>query len=296
MSRSLILLFVLLAAAVTGLAADPDAGPRAPVALLSGVRGEVRVHAASGRRVARLFDRLQAGDLLSTGDRAEAIVVFRNGTRARVTAASEARIEATGATRVRGGLDRLSAVPAMPRVAPVAGAGTTIAAVRIRADRIRLIEPRSGTTTLADDTQLRFEPVTTDEHEVTIENADGQVVFTTRIRSGLVVVPPGVLQPDTAYLWRVLARRPTGFDVRGDGRFRTLAVRDARARVEWRAALAGADADALALLAEIDWTLGLWREAEAGFRAAAAAGATDPVIQMRLSALAAPQAPEDADR
>lgn len=45
------------------------------------------------------------------------------------------------------------------------------------------------------------------------------------------------------------------------------------------------DPDALALLAEVDGTLGLVREALDGFRAARAAGATDEVVDERIAGL-----------
>lgn len=268
------------------LGQERAAAPSAPVALVSRVRGDVRVQSSSGTRAVRLFDRLHAGDTLQAGDRAEAVVVFRSGARARIGGNTRARVEPSRADRIEGVVETLSPVPTVPLVAPVAGAGTTITAVRIRAGDLKIVWPAAGASTLADATVLRFEPVPSDGYDVEVEAPDATVVFRSRVREAEVTIPAGVLQPGAGYRWQVGARLPSGFEARGGGRFQTLTAADAGARATLRAALAGGDAESLALLAEVDWTLGLWHEAQQGFRAAESAGAIDAIIGQRLSEIA----------
>jgi hypothetical protein len=78
---------------------------------------------------------------------------------------------------------------------------------------------------------------------------------------------------------------PSGFNLQGEGRFRTLNADDTAVRGRLRAAIGEGDADSAALLAEVDGLLGLTREALDGFRAARAAGAADAVINERIADL-----------
>ena len=260
--------------------AAPDA---TPVAIVARLKGEVTVTPAA--RPVRLFDRLEAGQTLRTAPGAEAVLVFRSGARVRLGESSRARIAATEATPIEGTLDRLAPVPAVPLVAPVSGAGTTITAVRIRAGGLTVVGPANDAGTLAAATVLEFEPASTDAYELDIEDPEAAVIFRARVRETRITVPPDVLRPGLLYRWRVRARLPTGFEATGEGRFRTVSADDARARGELRQALASADAESQSLLAEVDRSLGLWREALEGFRAARAAGADDPVVLERIADL-----------
>jgi hypothetical protein len=142
---------------------------------------------------------------------------------------------------------------------------------------------------------LEFTAASVDAHDVEIEDAAAVVIFRVRAGETVVTVPPAVLQPGTTYRWRVTARLPTGFSATGEGRFHTLSLEAAAARAQLRRSLVATDAESLGLLAEVDHTLGLWREALTGFRSARAAGADDAVIAERIAELerrgAEPSAP-----
>jgi CHASE2 domain-containing sensor protein len=288
MTRAAFILIALLGTA--DLHAQPrPARPPAPaasaVAMIARATGDITVESRSGAREAARFERLADGDVIRTGRGAEVMVVFRTGARVRLGETSRARVDGERAVRLDGTLEILPPVPPVPLVAPVAGAGTTITAVRIRAGGLTLVSPIDDATTLAGSTVLEFAPAATDAYEVEIEGPDAAVVHRARTRETRVIVPEGRLRPGTAYRWRVTARMASGFDLSGEGRFHTLAAGAVDARAKLRQGLPAGDADALALLAEVDRTLGLVEEALAGFLAARTAGAVDPIVAARIAEL-----------
>ncbi len=229
-----------------------------------------------------MFDRLAADVTIETARDADLDLVFRTGHRFRLRGGSRARLEPGRATTLAGTVEALSPVPTVPLVTPVTGAGTTITAVRIRAGGIAIVGPDRGEKTLADATVLEFAPVPAGTYDIEVEAPDATVVFRTQAAHTRVEVPPGALQAGVAYRWRVKARLPSGFEGSGEGRFATLGADDAAAREDLRRALSAAEPSASVLLAEVDWTLGLLREALAQFREAEREGVADPVIRERI--------------
>jgi hypothetical protein len=140
---------------------------------------------------------------------------------------------------------------------------------------------------LADATVLRFAPVAdASRYGVVLEAADGTALFDTETRSSSVSVPPGVLQPGARYYWRVRTLDRIGQVATSTAAFVTLDAENARARAMLDAALRdGADASSLALLAEIDRTLGLLEEALARFQAAVARAPENVAIRQALARL-----------
>jgi hypothetical protein len=283
MTRSLVALIACFAA-VPVHSQTPAAAPlpSTPVAIVARVVGEVTLDTGEGPRRVVLFDRIPAGQSLRTARSSEALIVFRTGARVRVGEASRARIESERAVRLDGTLDALSPVPPIPIVAPVASAGSTLAAVRIRAGGITLLSPPDNTATLAESIVLRYASVATDAYDVEIEGPGGVVVHKVRSRETRIDVPAAAVQPGRVYLWRVSARLATGFSASAEGRFHTLPDDVVQMRNQLRQSLRGEDAESLALLAEVDWTLRLMPDALAGFRAARAAGHHDPVVGERI--------------
>jgi hypothetical protein len=296
-------LLALVIAVVSAAPAEAQADGRAraprskePVAIVAAVSGSVTAtDASNARRSLRLFDRLEVSHTIETGRDADATLIFRSGLRVKVMGASRVKVESDGLVTVSGSTTTLAPVPTVPLISPVTGAGTTITAVRIRAGTIGGLSPAHGVATLTDRTVLAFAAVAVVEYDVEIEAPDASLVFRTQTAETRVAVPPTVLRPGRIYRWRVVARSPAGFERRGEGQFRTLDEPSARLRARFREAFPGPDAEALALLAEIDWTLGLWGEALSGFHAARSAGATDIVIAERIAdierRLAGPDSP-----
>lgn len=276
----------VLSVLLVTLVGAPAAGEPVAVAVVVSVVADATLHGAAGTpRAVQRFDRLAAGTWIETSPRAEVVVVFRSGTRARVKGSSRVRIDDGRAVAVAGELEALAAVPALPIVAPVADAGTTVAAVRVRAGTLTVRAPAPRQVTLADATVLAADATTADAYEVEVEDADARIVFRTRTAMPRIHLPPGALDAGRAYRWRVRARAPSGYASEGQGHITTLAA-DA---VEARAALHGApqsgDPSWTAFLAELDFALGLWTEALDGFRQARDAGLDDAVVDGRIADL-----------
>jgi len=282
----LALLFSVMAAALVAAPIEAQASEAAPVAIVAVARGEASLRAGAEARPVRRFDRLDPGAILETRTGAELVIVFRSGARLRVGGDSRVRVEDGRAERLAGVIEPMTPVPTVPLVPAIAGGSRTTTAVRIRSDQIPGLQPDHGATTLADRTVLEFGSVAAArEYDVEIEDASAIVRFRRRVTATSVEVPPGTLAPGGSYIWKVVAHVPSGFNARGERRFRTLGAQEAETRARLRAALGTSDPDALALLAEVDGTLGLVREALDGFRAARAAGATDEVIAERIAEL-----------
>jgi len=266
------------------VASQASAAPSAlSVAIVAGLSGQATVRAnGEVARTLRLFDRLEAGATIETGDDSVVVLVFRGGERAQIGRGSRGRVEATRIAPLQGTVTALASVSPVPLVAPVRAAGTTITAVRIRAGGIAVRGPAHGVTTRPDHTVLYFDPVAAAaRYEVEIEAPDATVVYRTESDASQVAVPAGVLQAGSDYRWRVRTRGATGFALSGEGHFSTLSYEAGTARERLRASLATIDG-AAALLAEVDWTLGLWPEALEGFRRT---GADDAVIANRIAAI-----------
>lgn len=255
------------------------------VAMVAALHGDARVRTRTGERSVRLFDRLQEGDTLRTGGGADIMLVFATGTRMRLGGSGEARVRADGLVARRGELETLPSLPTVPLIAPVIGAGSAVTAVRIRAGGLHAVEPAPGETVLAEAVVLSIDSDGDSTYEYEIVAPDATVVFRQHTTAMRVHVPPSILAPGVAYRWEVTARRPTGFEARTGGAFTTLPAPIAAQRAALLAAMSDSDAESAAVLAEVDFTLGLWHPALDRFRSARAAGSTAPVLGERVATL-----------
>jgi len=285
MNRLVFLIAVLLTPVSPVSAGVRAPEPTAPVAIVAALRGEATSRVGTRAQQVRRFDRFETGAMLETGPDGELVIVFRSGARVRVHGNSRVRIEDGRADRLAGVTDVLAPVATVPLVAALAGRSRTATAVRIRAGELGFLHPNDDARTRADATVLEFAPVGAREYSVEIEDASATVTLRRTITGTRVEVPSGTLVPGADYVWRVIAHMPSGFNLQGEGRFRTLNADDTAVRDRLRAALGEGDPDSAALLAEVDGLLGLTREALDGFRAARAAGAADAVIDERIADL-----------
>ena len=108
---------------------------------------------------------------------------------------------------------------------------------------------------------------------------------------------PDALKPGATYYWRVRTVDRAGAQAEGEAEFKTLAAADERARETLKNALeTTGDANALALLAHVDFRLGLFREARDGVRAALEKSSGDSNLKgallqlsQQLSAIGVPE-------
>lgn len=204
------------------------------------------------------------GAQVRTVGESEAALVFFDGRRFVVEAASSAAIAMEGVRAEAGSVRRLEPIPAVADIPPLARPGT-----RPGADRIRHeaggggapfeLYPRDAAL-LADAAVLRFAPVPgVERYRVEVIDDRGAEVFIAETAAKAVDVPAGRLAPGSVYYWRVTSRE-RGFH--GGAFFVALseAAAGARRRLTEQTTDRG-DSRLDLLLAEVDRSLGLRREA-----------------------------------
>jgi hypothetical protein len=269
-----------------GAAQQPDKA----AAVIADVQGhEAFVSRERSRVRLERLDWMPAGARLETGPDSSVVVVFWSGRRWRIEERTNARVDADGIRAVRGRVVELPAFPPLPRVGAIradqpSGAG---AAVRVRGRYWTRVYPREHARTLCRATTLRFETAgRLTEFWVQVKDPQGRVVFETTILGNSVGVPPGILAPATRYAWKVEPLPPNGTP-EAIGSFETLSAEIEATRDTLHASSGSRDPATLAMLAEIDWRLGLLVEAHQGFEAALAAMPMDDVWQRRVDELKA---------
>jgi len=198
-----------------------------------------------------------------------------NGCRYELGSRAKAKVMADSLDYASGPVRQLEPLPPIPRVVPLVGNSRQIAAaVRVRAPRgsdIQGLYPRGGLAALPSPTKLSFnEVVGASSYLVQLEDENEREQLNLRTKSTNVVIPDGTLKAGNRYSWRVLAFGPAGVIAEGVAGFVTISGEDLQRRADFAKATEGTPDKALglALRAEVDFRLGLLREAQDEFVAA----------------------------
>ncbi len=245
------------------------------VAVIASLSGDASVTLAGTRnRVAVSdLDWLQPGATLVLGANSSATVILLNGHRYELGAGARATLAAEGLTATRGPVRELAPLPPIPKASPIRDrTARSSLAVRFRGgDEIHNMYPREGMTVLPGELKLSFAAdKNATSYRVELKDADGNAVTSLQAAATTVAIPAGIIQPGTTYSWHVRALGSLGIVGEGEAAFAVLSDQDAAQRSDLAKALAGSkeDATALALVADVDFRLGLLEEARAGFDAA----------------------------
>jgi hypothetical protein len=269
----------------------PGQEPKSAVAIVSAVTGTASVTVPREQRTTiRLFEWVSAGSVIKVARGSKLTLVFASGARYELGETAQATVGPSSLTASSGPVRELDRVPPFPSFSPIAESsrtGSRSGAVRIRGTTITDLYPDSGATTLADSTVLRFTPLPdASRYRVEVRADNGARVFHVETQSPIASVPPGVLKPDARYSWEVRTLDRIPQVAHGAAGFVTLTAEIARARAALRESLQSAgDAPSLALLAEIDRSLGLLVEARDEFRAALGKAPDDPALRQVLDRL-----------
>jgi CHAT domain-containing protein/Tfp pilus assembly protein PilF len=260
----LALLVAALMPASLALAAARDSVPAVAVVVALDGRATASGHARAVRPLRR-FDWLPAGIVVETASGARVVVVYSAGDRFAIKEKTKAVLEKTEPKVVSGEVERLAALPPLPRSVAFdadQAPGVRSGAVRIRTDAGTAIDglrPARGEATLAESTALRFTPRPgIARYQVEVEDERGATVFEQVVTASVATPGAGALAAGRRYHWRVHALDEPGTTSLGETDFRTLSLDEARARAAL-AAVARSDAEAFALLAAVDRRLGLAR-------------------------------------
>lgn len=247
-------------------ASERTVPPAKPVALVySLVGGAVLTEPSKAPQSLRLFDRLVAGTTVEVASGARLALAFANGRRYELGGISKATIGRADLSSRSGPVRPLPTFPPLPHLSPIAeeeNPGLSAGAVRIRSERITGLYPRHGAATLAGETTLRFDPVEGGgKYRVEVQDRQGRIVFSTETTDPTVNTGK-TLKTGMRYDWTVRTIERVGSVATGQATFLTLPSVEAKGRGALREAVESAgDGPSLALLAEIDRSLGLWGEA-----------------------------------
>jgi hypothetical protein len=291
-----------LLVALTAILGGTYSAAAESVALVVERIGQVRVVGPTeveGARPVGPFEWLAAGVRVDVPESASATVALTNGRLYRIEPGTRVVVRPESLETLDGRCRELARLPTLPRLAQVsAGArpGTRAGALRIRGRRIHDLYPGGEASALADAATLTFAPLGgIDQYAVEVEDEQGEVVFHARVRAGSVAVPPGVLRPGGRYRWQVRGASAEG-PARGEAEFSVLDEAAAQARRALWASQSGAEsAAALGLLAAVDDSLGLLREARESWSRALERSPGDADLAAavgRIDALLHPTRPE----
>jgi hypothetical protein len=260
----------------------------APVAIVYSLTGEAWL--TTSRQPLHLFDRLPTGTAVEVGRGSRLALAFLSGLRYELGERSRVTLGPRDLSSRSGLVLPLPQIPPLLRLAPIAEVdrpGRAAGAVRVRAERITGLYPRRGAATLAEETVLRFKPVEEGgRYRVEVQDEKGQAVFRVDVEAPAVRVPGRALLPGAQYHWTVRTLERAGPVARGEADFVTLPEDAAEAREELRAAIeAEGDGESLALLAEIDHSLGMLLEALQELQAAHDRSPGNAPLAQELAAL-----------
>ena len=221
-----------------------------------------------------------------------AVIAFANGNRYRVLAKTLSVVEESRLEVERGSVKALEPVATVPAIDAIPRArkpGQRSGAIRIRSGspwgaEVENLYPRDGARALADNAVLTFHSLLdTEIYRVDVEDETGETVLAVETRSSSVVVPAGVLLPDTEYYWRVRSGGRRSLGGRGEALFSTLSDDDAAARTKLgQETEKDGSLSSLLLQAEVDRSPGMYREACASLeRAISLAGDNEHVVAAR---------------
>jgi hypothetical protein len=275
------------AAPVAGSAESAEAS----VAIVAALDGTASVsRPGSARRPVRLFEWLPAGTIVEAAEGSRVTIAFLDGRRFALEDRARLVAGRGGPERSTGTVSPLAPFPPLPRVAAIQareGEVMRVAAVRIRRATIRNLYPRSAAAARADGVALTFDPVAgATGYSVEIEDEQGRTVFQADTTGSPVSVPASTLAPGRQYFWHVKTAGGVTPPARGEAGFKTLDDETAAARARLKESVeASGEPGGLALLAEIDRTLGLLIEARDELRAAGATGRSAPDAKHALDRL-----------
>jgi len=238
----------------------PSVAGAEPVAIVCWVQGQAVVVAADRPTPLALFARLPAGVLVETRAGSEVRLVFANGERYRLLAASRGRVTRERLEGPRGSVERLSPVPAVAALRPLMFDGEirSAAAVRFRAPATLPAADSAPPVTIVvpDHAVLSLAPrEATRRYRVEVDDEGGRRVLSVASAGAQVALPRGVLKAGGLYYWRA---EPVGGGAAISGLLKALTSEEVRAREELRRwIVASPEPDLEVLLAEVDRALGL---------------------------------------
>ncbi len=215
-----------------------------------------------------LFDWIKIGTVIQTELEAKVVIAFSTGDRYELRGKTKATVGQEGFISSSGTLNKLESVPVMPQIAAIsqeASPGSRLGGIRLRGPKgsISKFYPSKGTTLLAEEAVLTFEPIYgVKKYKVEIKDEWGNKIFSIETGSTKIATYPSVLKSGANYSWKVWILEKREPSILSEAVFSTVSEENTRARNAFKAqAYQSKDGIKLLLLAQLDMALGLWKEA-----------------------------------
>jgi len=218
------------------------------------------------------------GAVLHTGDNSKIVVILLNGHRFELGPNARATVGAAHLWNMAGPIRELTALPPMPKPAPLRVAAEATPATSFRGGgEIRGLYPRQGMYALPGPGKLSFQAVEgAAAYSIVLEDSDGNAIADRQSAKPEIEVS---LEAAKNYSWRVRAMGAAGVIAEAQASFATFSGEQAKARTAFATAVESNPA----LLAEVDLEDGLLREAIGEFHAALQANPADAAARRRLA-------------
>ena len=284
-----ILLLRFLIAALPLLPVEAAECCGAGVAVVESISGQVSVLGLGGqaRRALLNLEWLEEGVTIAAGAGARATILLTNGHRYELRGGVQVKIMAGKVTATRGSLHELEPLPPLPGAAPIADNLALVAgAVRLRGvPEIHSLYPRHGMFALPDSVNLTFSKVADNSnYRIDLSDEDGESLAMWETAATEFPIPEGIVQAGSRYNWRVQAIVGGAVVAEGRASFATVSELDLQRRTDFARALQAVAPESLrsALLADLDFRLGVLQQARDGFQAALRLSRGDPGVQHGL--------------
>lgn len=250
-------------------------GVAEPAAIVCMTSGRAFAKFEGRRTEIKLFQRLRSGASVETEADSKVVLALLTGDLYEFGEKASGIIRPRAIEPKKGVIQKLRSLPATIDLAPIArmeNPGTRVAATRVRTAGTSILNlyPSYGAAAIAEATVLTFDSVEGyQRYQVDVEDKTGSTVFSLQTASAVVHISPGALRPGANYYWRVRTVDPEKPAVRGEAVFVTPREENASVRAALKEqAERVKDPALLALLAEVDFGLGLEREACGELKAA----------------------------
>jgi len=287
--RRLSLLLRFLIATLTLLPVDAADCCGRGVAVVESISGQVSAlgPGARARRPLLNLEWLEEGVTVAPSTGARAIIILADGHRYEARGGVQAKIMAGSITAIRGTVHELEPLPPLPAAAPIAdNQAFTAGAIRLRGvPEIHNLYPRQGVFTLPASVSLTFSKVAeATNYRIKLSDEDGESLAIWETTATEFPIPEGIVEAGSRYNWRVQGIAGGAVVAEGRASFATVSEQDLQRRADFGRAIRAMASESLqsALLADLDFHLGLLQQARDGFQAALRLNRGDPGVQHGL--------------
>jgi hypothetical protein len=249
------------------------------VAIVCFLEGNAGILESNGKKQRKidLFDWIEIGAILETDSETRLVLAFANGGRYEIGEKTKVTVGREELTSKTGSIKKLDPVLVMPQIVSISKdsrPGSRLGGIRLRGSKriISGLYPNEGAKLLADKAVITFDSIEgVERYRIEIEDEWGNNIFSVVTISPRVEISPGIIKPGANYYWQVRTLEKNRPSTVAYAAFATVSEENDRIRNYFKAQVEKSkDVANLLLLAQMDLTLGLRKEACETLKAALA--------------------------